>query len=147
VRLPTRTAATPDGVWIGGAVAGTVAAAAMGAFLYATEPPVFVAAIPGLYGTAGPAAATAVHLSHGAVFGTVFGAFGLGVRSRRGAVVAGVGYALVLWLVGAGVVMPIWLRSTGFPTPPDLPNLDGVTLAAHVLYGVVAGALVPILER
>ncbi len=65
-----------------------------------------------------------------------------------GVTVAAVGFLLTrsataasttaaLWLVAAGLVMPIWLRVLGVRTP--VPNLTAAGLIGHVLWGLTLG--------
>lgn len=136
-----------DDVWTAGLVAGVAGAAVMASLLSVVAPPIIFGAIPGLYGLSGPIAGWAVHLTHGAAFGLLFASLAVGAVSRRGALAIGVGVGLVLWFVGAGAIMPIWLQSVGFPgsNALSLPNLDPVTLVGHLVWGAVAGTLFPAL--
>jgi hypothetical protein len=136
-----------DEAWPAGVVAGVAGAAAMAVLLTAVAPPVIYGAIPGLYGLSGPVAGWTVHLTHGGAFGVLFAALTLGAVSRRGVLAIGFGFGVVLWFVGAGAIMPIWLQSVGFPGAGglSLPNLEPVTLVGHLVWGGVTGALFPAL--
>ncbi len=59
--------------------------------------------------------------------------------------VAGVAWGTVLWLVAAGVVMPIWLQVVGIPSP--LPNLPRLGFLSHALWGVILGGTYVALGR
>jgi hypothetical protein len=136
---------TFGGTWLVGAVAGVAAGAAMAVWLVVLSPATIAVAIPRLYGLSGMLTGWAVHLTHGAVFGAGFAAIALGADSRPVVALLGLAYGLVLWFVAAGTLMPIWLASVGFPAAPPVPNLEPVVLGAHLVYGVVLGALFPVL--
>ncbi|WP_147435885.1 hypothetical protein [Haloarcula sp. Atlit-47R] len=78
-----------------------------------------------------------------AVFGVVFAAalpqprLAAVGESVGGVVGFGLGCAAVLWIVAAGVVMPLWLSAVGFPSPPPLPNLGAMGLLTHLVFGLV----------
>jgi hypothetical protein len=139
---------TGTGSWVSGLVGGLAGGALMGVMISIMMAPVIEAAIPGLYGLSGGLAGWIVHMSHSAILGVVFAAImeGLGRFSDSvGATVAiGAVYGVVLWAVLAALVMPIWLAALGFPAAPPFPNfaLPG-SLPAHVVYGVVLGAIYP----
>ena len=48
---------------------------------------------------------------------------------------------MVLAVVGAGIVMPIWLAVVGFGAPRSLPHVTIPLLAWHLVYGVVLGGV------
>lgn len=144
---------------IAGGVAGLGGGVGMGLVLQAMLPSVMVAEIPGLYLTEGPVAGWTAHLFHAFVFGLLFAAvvrslssldryvdggrsmFG---RLRTGARV-GIAYSVVLWVVGASVVQPLWLGLLGVPNPPPVPDFDPTNLVGHVVYGTVLGLGFPLL--
>lgn len=140
--------------WRHGAVAGLIAAVAMGLLMSATQIDVLRDAIPGLYGLEGDLVAGWIaHLVHGVLFGLVFAAVmtdpglaRIGERPRMTAL-AGIVYGSVLAVVGAGIVMPMWLGFVGFAESPPLPNITGPTLLWHALYGVVLGVIFATLQR
>ena len=127
-------------VGVGGIGAGLVMGVAMNTV---TD---VVTVIGALYGTPAPVVGWVTHLFHSVVFAVAFAALlrGSGVlhswRHRRRSLALGVGFGTVLWLVAAGVVMPLWLRAAGLNAA--LPNLSLVGLGGHVLWGVVVGAWV-----
>ncbi|WP_277554422.1 DUF6789 family protein [Halobaculum limi] len=152
-RTPTVTATdsemeTGHSSWRGGVVAGAVAGIVMGAVFSIFAPPALEVAIPSLYGLSGGLAGWVVHVSHGAVLGVAFVALAnaLDVTEPTRSTLLGAGYGVVLWIALAAIVMPVWLTAVGSPANPPLPNLDTLSLAAHVLYGAVLGALVPSLR-
>ncbi len=99
--------------------------------------------IGALYGVESVAMGWITHLFHSVVFALLFvggvswsPAFDRVDRPLRASVV-GVAWGGLLWLVAAGVVMPLWLRATGLPAP--LPNLPAVGLLAHGIWGLTLG--------
>jgi hypothetical protein len=133
--------------WRLGVAAGVLGAAAMAALMLGTGArSVLAGAIPGLYGLAPPptpAAGLAVHLSHGAVLGVGFAALvGVaGLDTPRGVVAGGLAYGVLAWVLLAVLVMPLWLGTVGFPSPPPFPNVAPPSLLWHAVYGTVAGAV------
>ena len=139
--------------WKPGAIGGFLAGVVMGVMLTMQMTPVIEMAIPAMYGTSGLAAGWVAHLLHSTVLGIVF-AFLLntaGWRDRAseylGGIGLGVGYGVVLWVVLAAIVMPIWLSAVGFPGAPGLPNFNPTSLVGHVVYGAVLGAVFAALAR
>lgn len=139
--------------WRGGAVAGAVATVAMGVAISLVQLSTLRVAIAGLYGFEGSLVAGWIaHLVHGSLFGAVFAA----VLADPGlyrvtewvwkTVVAGVVYGLVLAVVGAGIVMPIWLGVVGVSMATSIPNVSVPLLIWHVVYGVVLGGVFPFVE-
>ncbi|WP_226022222.1 histidine kinase [Halomicrobium salinisoli] len=133
--------------WLRGAVAGAVAAAVMAAAIGLGDLSVLRDAIAGLYLQAGNlVAGVLVHVLHGALFGVVFAVvlsdptLSRVSNSLAKTVVAGVVYGLVLAVVGAGVVMPMWLDAVGNEAGLSIPNLSVPLLLWHLVFGVVLGA-------
>ncbi len=129
------------------AVAGLGAGLAMGMLLQ-----VFtgrVAVIGSLYGVRSLPVGWVAHLFHSVLFATV--AVVTIRRTRlarvgsnpRELVATGAGYGLVLWLVGASLLMPAWLTAVG--ATASIPTLQPVSLAAHLLWGVWLGASLALL--
>lgn len=138
--------------WISGLVGGLAGGALMGVMITIMMTPVIVMAIPAMYGLSGGLAGWIIHMSHSAVLGVVFAAL-MGVLGRFsdsvGATIGiGAVYGIVLWAVLAALVMPLWLAAVGFPQAPPFPNfaLPG-SLPAHVIYGVVLGAVYQYAQR
>jgi len=112
-------------------------------------------AFPAMYGVEGPAPGVgwAVHLFHGGLLGglyiTVVSHPSLDAAagdSLRGGVV-GLAYGLLLTLVAVGVVMPLWLSLVDFPAAPPLFGAIGtMSVLTHATYGLVLGALTPIVR-
>jgi hypothetical protein len=149
--------------WRGGALAGLAAGVVMGAMLTMQMRPVIAVAIPSMYGLDGLAVGWAVHLFHSVVLGIVFAGvasvasgveFGGRVASDSRSIesvsrstLLGLGYGVVLWAALAVVVMPIWLGAVGSPANPPFPNVNPLSLAGHVVYGLVLGLVFPYLEN
>lgn len=133
--------------WKPGVIAGLVGGVVMGVMLTMQMTPVIEMAIPAMYGLTGLAAGWVAHLFHSAVLGLVF-AFLVDtagwqdrVEGWGGGLGLGVGYGIVLWVVLAALVMPVWLSAVGFPGAPGLPNFNPMSLVGHVVYGLVLGAV------
>jgi uncharacterized membrane protein YagU involved in acid resistance len=142
--------ATEQGVWKGGVVAGLAGGAVMGVLLSVMMTPVIQGAIPSMYGLSGGAAGWVVHMSHSAVLGVVFaglaGALPGYTDSTVKSAAVGAAYGVVLWIVLAAFVMPVWLSVVGSPANPPLPNFNPMSLVGHVAYGLVLGAVYPAVE-
>jgi hypothetical protein len=130
--------------WQRGVLAGLVGGVVMGAAFVLLMPGLLGTAIPALVGLSGAAAGWVVHLSISAVFGVGFAAilqrmpaYGASVSSS---VATGVTYGVVLWVLAAGIVMPVWLSAVGFPNAPGVPNLAAAGFTTHVVFGAVLGA-------
>jgi hypothetical protein len=134
--------------WQAGIVGGLVGGLAMGAMLSMTNAPALEGAIPALYFLAPPPnglAGWVVHMSHSAILGVVFIAVAAGVGVSRNvgrSAVVGLVYGVVLWVVLAALVMPLWLDAVGAGLGPDFPNfaLPG-SLPAHAVYGLLLGVV------
>lgn len=111
-------------------------------------------AIAGLYGFEGNLlAGWAAHLVHGTLFGIVFasvlsdpGLYRLSDWAWK-TLLAGIVYGLVLAIVGAGFVMPIWLSTIGVFAQSAVPSLSVPMLAWHVVYGSVLATAYELLKR
>ena len=141
-----RTEAARDGrSWQHGVEAGLIGGLVMGVLFSLLMPPVIENAIPALVGLSGGLAGWIVHMSISAVFGVVFVAALAHPRiaavadSIGGVVGLGLAYGAILWIVAAGIVMPLWLAAVGFPSPPPLPNLGLMGLLVHLAFGLVLG--------
>lgn len=137
--------------WRAGAVSGFVAAAAMGLAITVVQLDTLRVAIAGLYGFEGSlVVGWLFHLLHGTLFGVVFAA----VLSDPGlyrladwrwkTLLAAVVYALVLAVVGAGFVMPLWLEIADVATPGPVPHLTVPLVAWHLVYGLALGVTYPV---
>lgn len=128
---------------IRGVVAGLVAGVAMGVFYQLTTG--LLPVIGSLYGIESPLVGWVTHLFHSAVFGLVFAGicsvFSLN-RSGPGplrAALLGLGWGTVLWLVGAGTIMPVWLGLVG--VAGTVPSYSLAGFVGHALWGVFVGGV------
>lgn len=142
--------------WKGGVLAGLAGSLVMGLLIAVMNPPTIEVAMASLYMLAPPpngVAGFTVHMAHGAVFGVVFAAVVSAppvrenVRGLLPTVGLGVGYGVVIWVVAAALLMPLWLRAVGSPAQPPFPNFAVPSLLWHVAFGAVLGALFPFLDE
>ncbi|WP_276299624.1 hypothetical protein [Halorussus lipolyticus] len=100
--------------------------------------------IAALYGMESVAFGWAAHLFHSVAFALVFAGAVTQTDYRDAGIgritALGAGYGLLVWLVAAAVVMPLWLGALGMDAPA-IPNLDANSLVGHLVYGVVLGAV------
>jgi len=120
-----------------GALAGLVAGGIMG--LVTQFVAGRMAVIGALYGVDNVAVGWVSHQYHSVFFALLFVAATASWVDDDWQTLLGLGtgYGAFLWLVAAGIVMPLWLRLVGVPAP--LPNLGLASLANHLLWGVVFG--------
>lgn len=135
---------SPHRLWVDAGAAGLAAGVLMGLVMqFAMD---IVPLVGGLYGVESAPAGWAMHLVHAHIFGLTFAAVTsapeLRSHARRPAtaVVLGLAWAAVLWVVAAGVVMPVWMGLAALH-PPPVPNLDPVDGLAHAVYGVTLGGV------
>jgi hypothetical protein len=139
--------------WQAGAIGGFIGGIVMGAIIWLMPPKIIAGAIAGLYTLQGNAVAGWIaHLIHSIILGVIFAVIVTTALTRYAdslAASAGLGlvWGFVLWVVAAGLVMPVWLQVVGFPAPPPFPNwtLPG-SLVPHLVYGVILGGLYPFLR-
>lgn len=147
-RSRSRLAIPPAGVG-SAVVVGIVAGVVMGVLSQSLLD--LLPVVGALYGVPNPIVGWITHLFHSVVFALLFAAGYTHVSSRtrdtiavRG--LAGMGWGTVLWLVAAGLIMPLWLRLVGVPA--QLPELTAFGLLTHVVWGLIVGTLyVPIRNR
>ncbi|SDL91646.1 hypothetical protein SAMN04487949_0162 [Halogranum gelatinilyticum] len=141
---------TEQRAWKGGLAAGLAGGAVMGVMLTTMMTPVIEVAIPAMYGLSGGAAGWVIHMSHSAILGVAFvglaNALGVGEGLPK-SVGLGVAYGVVLWILLAALVMPVWLGAVGFAGAPPLPNFNPTSLVGHVVYGGVLGAVFPFVRE
>jgi hypothetical protein len=139
--------------WLGAIGAGLLGGVAMAAAMTVFTPDALDAAIPALYGQEGALVGVTAHLAHAAVFGLLFAAvvrFGNLERfADRTVPMAGLGlaYGVALWILGSGVAMPLWLDAMNVAGAPAVFTFAVDSLWTHGVYGLVLGALYPVLER
>lgn len=140
---------TEAGSWKGGVAGGLAGSVVFGLVMAFLIPdPMLEIVIPSMYGLAPPEApfvGWVIHMSHGAVIGVGFAAL-LAAKPALGrtvgtAAATGAAYGLLVWLVLAVIVMPIWLPAVGSPANPPFPNIGLLSAVGHLLYGVVLGAV------
>lgn len=138
---------TDNGNWQAGVAGGLAGGLIFGAMMSVMTPGVLQMGIPAMYGIEGPAGAVGwvIHMSHGAIIGLGFAAIASlkpeVSESVSGSLGVGAGYGLLVWVVLAVIVMPIWLGSVGFPGAPPLPNIGVESLIGHGVYGAVLGGV------
>jgi two-component system OmpR family sensor kinase len=122
---------------------GVLGGVAMGMFYAATTG--LLPVIGSLYGLESPVVGWVTHLFHSAVFGLLFAAVCALTPVERfasgalRATVLGLAWGVVLWVVGAGLLMPAWLSVVGVGVGTPRFSLFG--LAGHALWGVVVGVV------
>ena len=108
--------------------------------------------IGALYGAEGLVTGWVAHLAHSVAFALVFAAVvsqpPLAKYADSVGPAAGLGlvYGVILWLVAAAIVMPIWMAAVGLPSP-GVPNVNPQSLVGHVVFGVLLGGLYAVLSR
>jgi two-component system OmpR family sensor kinase len=119
-----------------------VAGMVMGMVMLALGDPVPVIGV--LYGVENQVVGWLSHEFHSVVFGLVYAAITtarLGPDGseigRRLAIAVGLGF--VLWLLAAGLVMPVWLVLIGLPTA--IPNVTVPSLIGHLSWALTLGLL------
>lgn len=122
-------------------VAALVAAVVMGYLMQALAGVMPV--IGSLYGVESLLVGWVTHVFHSLVFGLLFAGgctlpyLRRATRTPAGLVGLGMGWGVVLWLVAAGIVMPVWLLAVGVPA--TVPSLRPVGLLTHLVWGAVLG--------
>jgi hypothetical protein len=123
--------------------AGLVAGVVMGLTLWSFGNG--LAIIGALYGIESAVIGWITHLFHSVVFALLFVAltFWPPIRNRIEGVpsvtVLGVAWAIVLALVAAGMLMPVWISAVGVGELV-FPNVTATGVVGHVLWGMVLGA-------
>jgi hypothetical protein len=142
-----------DWPWQAGALAGAIATVAT-TIVIAVVDIAIIDQVAGLYGMEGNVVAGAVlHLLHGTVFGALFAMIVADPpispdTGRRWLFpLGGLVYGVVLAIVGAGIIMPIWLGEVGYTADAaiQIPYVTIGTLTWHAVFGLVLGALFPVL--
>jgi uncharacterized membrane protein YagU involved in acid resistance len=144
---PVRTDAETSS-WRSATIAALIGGAAMGLMIQFVMG--IMPVIGALYGFQSLAAGWVAHLFHSVVFGLLYAAIATrpslsAYASRLGSgAVVGAAYGVVVWVVAAGFVMPIWLSAIGLPGP-GVPNFDPQSLVGHVVFGVILGTAYAVL--
>lgn len=138
-------------VWAGAAVAGIAGGIIFGMMMQMMMRDVLEVAIPGLFGL-GPSLALGwgIHLFNSAVFGLAYAAVvqldPLAEYAERVTTGAGLGlgYGVIIWVVAASIIMPLWVGAM-LPMNPPVPDFNLTSLVGHAVYGLILGALYPLL--
>ncbi len=93
-----------------------------------------------------------VHLVNSAIIGAIFGVLVAGIAGRIWPLLgAGMIYGVVWWVLGALIIMPLWLSVTADPTMKDMVLTVGkdqwMSLMGHVIFGLVAAGVLYGLHR
>lgn len=93
-----------------------------------------------------------VHLVNSAIIGAVFGLIAYGIADRIGPILgAGVVYGVAWWLLGALLIMPLWLSVTADAMMRDMVFViekdQWLSLMGHVLFGLVTAAVLAGMRR
>lgn len=145
--MATETAAvdeSPNQVWFDATLAGLAAAVPMGLVMhFGLGVMRFVGA---LYGVRTSLGGWALHVAIAVLFALVFAAVVSAeelapyARSPVTGAALGVVWAMVLWLIAASIIQPIW---SGAVTPqnPAIPTVRPRTGGTHLIYGLVLGSV------
>lgn len=133
---------TATRTWSGAVAGGLVAGVGMGLIMH-----FLMGAMPligALYGQPTVAAGWIAHLFHSVVFALVFAAVVTRTSLREygllGTIGLGAVYGVILEIVAAGIVLPIWANATvaaGLPVPFWIP----MGFLTHIVYGVLLGVV------
>lgn len=115
-----------------GALAGLAGGVVFGAMMQAMG---MIGMVAELVGSTSIAMGWGVHLLNSAIIGGIFGAAASSVRSWASASAAGVVYGVVWWVLGALLIMPLWL---GMP-PLLIGETQWWSLVGHLMYGLITG--------
>lgn len=121
---------------------GLIAGVVMGAYFTAMTDTLPI--IGSLYGIEDPLVGWVTHLFHSVVFALLFAAavthsvIAPYARSLVGCMGIAVMWGLFLWLVAAGIIMPLWLNIVGIEAA--IPLLTEQGLISHLLWGGTLGA-------
>ncbi|GAA5101648.1 hypothetical protein [Haloechinothrix salitolerans] len=93
-----------------------------------------------------------VHLVNSAIIGAIFGVIAWGFADNIAAVLgAGMIYGVAWWVLGALIVMPLWLSVTADPKMFDMVFKVGsdqwMSLMGHVIFGLIAAGVLYGLRR
>jgi signal transduction histidine kinase len=109
-----------------------------------------VASIGVFYGITDPVVGWLTHEFHSVVFAFMFAAI-LAIAPARFrdsvslSALLGLGWGVVLWVVAAGVIAPLWLSLLGIPA--SIPTLSTTQFATHVTWGLTLGVVAALGNR
>lgn len=133
--------------WVIGGISGLLAGGVFGGIMSHTPMMENVAALLTLTGApAGWLFHFIISIVFGVIFAVIVAAGPLPTYAKRASTGAGLGiiYGIVVWVIGAAIVMPLWMGAVT-PAEPPVPNLNWLSFAGHIAYGVVLGAIYPVL--
>lgn len=146
--------------WLYGAVAGLVGTIVFGLLHQVVLGDMVIQmVIPALHGIQGPALGIgwAFHPFHGVVIALGYVAIveysGLSPYAHRlgSSIGLGIGYGVLITIVLAVIVMPLWLSTVGFPRAPPFPNLTVpgtiMSLVGHTVYSLLVAVVYAALTR
>lgn len=93
-----------------------------------------------------------VHLVNSAIIGAIFGVLAWGFADKIGPVLgAGMVYGVIWWVLGALIIMPLWLSVTADPMMRDMVFVveqdQWMSLMGHLIYGLIAAGVLYGLRR
>lgn len=142
IRETTAMSWTPTRLWSGAVTAGLVAGVGMGLVMHFV-----MGAMPligALVGQPTVLAGWIVHLVISVVFALTFAAIVARTSFREygllGLIGLGAVYGIVLEIVAAGFILPLWANAVG-AGPLPVPFLVPMGFLTHILYGVLLGAV------
>ena len=132
--------------WIASGIAGILAGIVFGLLAMALMPDM-MGMVGAMYGFEGnEIVGWIAHLFHSLIFGLLYAAIvtldTLRGYANRVAYGAGLGlvYAIIVWIVAASIVMPLWLGM-----PEMVPDFNPMSAVGHAVYGIILGATYPLL--
>lgn len=132
-----------------GALAGIVGGVVFGILMAMTD---MLPMVGMLIGVDDAVVGFGVHLVNSAVIGAVFGLLFSGIADKIVPVLGvGVVYSVAWWVLGALLIMPLWLSVTADPMMRDMvfviENGQWLSLMGHVIFGLVTAAVLVGLRR
>lgn len=116
-----------------GIVAGLIGGVVFGAMMHMMG---MIGMIAGLVGQDSAAIGWVVHLVNSAVIGAIYGAtFGQLPHSWGRGAGLGLGYGVIWWILGALLIMPLWMGMPAF----QVGETQVWSLVGHLMYGLVTG--------
>jgi uncharacterized membrane protein YagU involved in acid resistance len=108
--------------------------------------------VAGLVGSENAVVGFGVHLVNSAVIGAIFGLLAWGFADKVWRTIgAGLAYGVVWWVLGALIVMPLWLGITMDSTMRDMVLTveadQWMSLVGHAIFGVTAALALIALRR
>lgn len=146
--VPDAADSLEEGLFVAGAVGGLIAGVLMGLLMhYVME---IMEVVGGLYTMNSVTAGWIFHLVHAVLFGLLFAvalnwsAFDKYDFGPVAVGLLGLAWGVTLWMVAAGLIMPLWMDQMAFAQVPDVPNWDTQSGIGHLVYGATLGVVVAI---